>query len=175
MIGAITAGLFSSGVAAATNSYESIATATGTGSSGSISFASIPSTYKHLQLRASWDTTPAAGYLTITVNSGTAPTKSHALYGDGSAANAAAFTNVITLENGYGQPYAGIIDILDYTDTNKNKTIRTLFGGDRNGVGIVGLTSAYIGSTSAISQITIALSSNNFTSTTKFALYGIKG
>ena len=32
------------------SSFESIATATGTGSSGVITFSSIPSTYKHLQI-----------------------------------------------------------------------------------------------------------------------------
>jgi len=32
-------------------SYESIASATGTGSSNTITLSSIPSTYKHLQLR----------------------------------------------------------------------------------------------------------------------------
>jgi len=32
-------------------SYESIASASGTGSSGTITFSSIPSTYTHLQIR----------------------------------------------------------------------------------------------------------------------------
>ena len=35
------------------SSYESIASATGTGSSGTITFSSIPSTYQSLQLRVS--------------------------------------------------------------------------------------------------------------------------
>ncbi len=50
MIGAITAGLYGTGVPPVTSSYESIATSTATGSS--ITFSSIPSTYKHLQVRA---------------------------------------------------------------------------------------------------------------------------
>ncbi len=41
----------SGGAAASTSSYESIASATGTGSSGVITFSSIPATYKHLQIR----------------------------------------------------------------------------------------------------------------------------
>ena len=38
---------------APSGAYDSIATATGTGSSGIINFTSIPSTYTHLQLRVS--------------------------------------------------------------------------------------------------------------------------
>ena len=53
MIGNIVAGTFSAGVAPVTSSYESIATVSvGSGGQSSIVFSSIPSTYKHLQLRA---------------------------------------------------------------------------------------------------------------------------
>ena len=38
---------FGGGFVAAATAYESIATATGTGSSGTISFTSIPSTFTH--------------------------------------------------------------------------------------------------------------------------------
>jgi hypothetical protein len=36
---------------APSGAYDSIATVSGTGSSGTISFTSIPSTYTHLQIR----------------------------------------------------------------------------------------------------------------------------
>jgi hypothetical protein len=46
-------GILDSGVAASTNSYESIATVTvGSGGASEVEFTSIPSTYTHLQIRA---------------------------------------------------------------------------------------------------------------------------
>jgi len=50
------------------SSFESIATATGTGSSGVITFSSIPSTYQHLQLRWIARTTDAtSGFESILI------------------------------------------------------------------------------------------------------------
>ena len=43
---------------------ELISTATGTGSSGTITFSSIPSTYKHLQIRYAVIATPSNGPVT---------------------------------------------------------------------------------------------------------------
>jgi hypothetical protein len=68
---------------------------------------------------------------------------------------------------------AGIVDILDYANTNKYKTLRALAGVDFNGSGRVGLTSGLWQSTSAINAIT--LEGSSFVQYSSFALYGIKG
>lgn len=168
------------------NSYESIATANGTGSSGTITFSSIPSTYKHLQIRA---VAPVGNFITgklqFNSDTGTNYTR-HTLLGNGGgttqSTNSGASQTYIQIanDNGYGRSsyaYAMVIDILDYTNTNKYKTMRMLAGFDTNNTdgGEACLESGLWISTSAISTITFGLTSGNFPTTAKFALYGIKG
>ena len=69
-------------------------------------------------------------------------------------------------------PNAGVVDILDCSNTSKYKTMRALCGTDTNGGGEVGLFSGVWQSTSAISSITISFS--NIAQYSTFALYGIK-
>jgi hypothetical protein len=73
--------------------------------------------------------------------------------------------------------YSGlIIDILDYTNTNKYKTIRSLSGFDANGSGLVRFSSGSMYSnTNAVTQFDIVLTTGNFSTASQFALYGIKG
>jgi hypothetical protein len=72
---------------------------------------------------------------------------------------------------------ASIVDILDYANTSKYKTIRVLAGADvNNQTGTTfGLSSGSWRSTSAVTSITIGTSGFNFAQYTQFALYGIKG
>ena len=70
---------------------------------------------------------------------------------------------------------AGIIDILDYTNTNKYRTTRSLTGYDKNGSGDVNSLSHLYRSTTAVTQIDLILNQGNFTTGTRIALYGIKG
>lgn len=185
-------GSLSSGVAASTSSYESIATVNGTGSSSTIVFSSIPSTYKHLQLRGISRSTTATTTLfdmEIRLNSDSGSNYSrHMLYGTAAAAVAAtgaASQNTIEVSrqsvpgNSVTSGIMGvtIIDIHDYASTTKYKTVRSIGGSDTNSSGSVSLASGVWMSTSAINSITIygTGSAANFTSTTTFALYGIKG
>jgi hypothetical protein len=154
------------------NSYESIATITvGASPVGSITFTSIPATYKHLQLR--WYAVGSADQ-SITVNSAQ-PDKTHRLNGEG--ANVLGNTGNPLFLNYYinlsaTMPSVGIIDCLDYTDTNKNRVLRQITAGDRNGSGEVNLASHLFNSTAAITSISIGATINQYSS---FALYGIKG
>lgn len=166
-------------------SYESIATQSGTGSSATITFSSIPSTYKHLQIRA---VSPVGNYITgkLQFNSDTGSNYArHTLLTNGGGtvqSTSATSQTYISLgaDNGYGRssyPYAMVIDILDYTNTSKYKTMRMLGGFDTNNTdgGEICLESGLWMSTSAISTITFGLTSSNYPTTAKFALYGIKG
>jgi hypothetical protein len=69
-----------------------------------------------------------------------------------------------------------VFDILDYTSTNKNKTVRGIGGADVNGSGNAHVTSgAYLANT-AITDIQFFTNGNfNFVQYSSFALYGIKG
>ena len=182
-------GLLNGGVPAVPNSYESIATAVGTGSSNTITFTSIPSTYKHLQLRGIVkSTTAGSSFSSVGLNFNTDTSSSytrHLLWGDGSTPYAYGQTSAGTTwyigANDF--PSAGytsivgahIVDILDYTNTNKNKTVRALTGCDVNGAGEVALSSTVYLKTNAITSIELVSASGNFSTLTQYALYGIKG
>jgi hypothetical protein len=165
------------------DSYESIATALGTGSSNTITFTSIPSTYKHLQIRFNSFSTGAADWVNIRMNndSSTSNYLSHRLVGSGSGTPTTAaqgtqpFLKYQFIGGSTTQASVGVIDILDHANSNKNKTVRTLTGMDNNGSGTIAFTSGLWSSTSAITRLDFILDSSNFATTTSFALYGIKG
>ena len=176
-------GTISSSVQKASTSFESIATATGTGSSGNITFSSIPSTYQHLQIRIS--AISSCSYIGMNFNSDTGSNYTwHQLRGTGTTTSVTGISNSTELypmgslsaNNSY--PYVGIIDILDYKDSNKFKTMRSLYGTDNNGtVGYqtVALSSGVWRNTTAISTILVFASGGEvFQTGTHIALYGIK-
>jgi hypothetical protein len=186
MIGNSIAGFLGSGVAASTSSYESIATASPSGVS-TFTLSSIPATFQSLQIRGIGRTARVAtnDTMNIRINGDTGSTYSfHQLYGSGAAV--AAQGSATQTAGEWGQMAAAsatasvfgttIIDIVDYASTTKYKTIRIMTGWDNNGSGQIFLGSVLWQSTSAITSITMFSStSNNYSSGSTFALYGIKG
>jgi hypothetical protein len=167
--------------------YQSIATTTvGVGGQATITFSSIPATYKHLQIRAiargSSGAADAQNVMRFNSDSGT-NYAFHRLYGDGATASSgasitqtAAMAGINLGSGGLANTFAiTICDILDYANTNKNKTVRTLTGFDANGSGNIYLWSNVWLSTTAISTITITTSQTPFAQYSHFALYGING
>jgi hypothetical protein len=165
--------------------YDSLATVTLSAATSSITFAGIPSTYKHLQIRAIARNTVVGDQLHIRLNSdSTANYTRHELSGFGASANAYASTGLTQITGIGFESYssvtastfgATIIDILDYTNTNKNKTVRSLTGYDYNGGGGVGIVSGLWINTSAITSIVLNQgNSGNFDIYSSFALYGVK-
>jgi hypothetical protein len=167
-----------------TGAYDSIATVTvGGGGSSSISFTSIPATYTHLQIRMSATINAAAGPI-LRFNSDTGSNyNGHLLYGDGASVGAYSYGTGTSINlSWFGQGYNSatsfgghVIDILDYADTNKYKTVRSLQGIDRNGSGMLEFVSGLWRNTNAITSITIPAESSTFVQYSSFALYGIKG
>ena len=79
---------------------------------------------------------------------------------------------------GTNNGFAGFVsDVLDYANTNKYKTTRSLNGNDQNGSGYLWFASVLWMNTNAISTVTITTAggSNTFNQYSQFALYGIKG
>jgi hypothetical protein len=181
----------SGGAAAVPNSYESIATTTvGSGGAASVTFSSIPSTYQHLQIRliARSDRNQIdtlTDYLEMNFNSDTGANYAyHQLLGDGSTASSNAGTSdnyiivsrISTTTAGASMFGGIVIDILDYANTSKYKTTRSLGGTDQNGSGRIYFNSGLWQSTAATSTIRLKpSSSNNFLQYSQIALYGIKG
>lgn len=170
-------------------SFESIATVTvGAGGAANVEFTSIPSTYTHLQVRAigrSAESANSFATVNMQINSDTGANYSiHNLGGDGSTAFADFAKDASAIWGAYLWPKnsttastygALIMDILDYKNTNKYKTIRTLSGGDANGSGYINLTSGSWRSTSAITSLKFYFNTYNLVQYSHFALYGIKG
>jgi hypothetical protein len=171
------------------NSYESIATATvGSGGQSTVTFSSIPSTYTHLQIRSIGRTNRDSVFddLRLKINTDTGNSfYRHFLYGTGGAGAlggnqtgvlVGAWGGGMTGANAQANVFAAaIVDILDYANTNKNKTIRGFDGFDNNGDGIVALSSSLWSSTSAINSIEISAIGGTIQQYSSFALYGIKG
>lgn len=182
MIGALVAGITGSG-GASLSSYESIATVTGNASSSVLELTSIPGTFKHLQLRfmlranTGGGTTAGTGVLKFNGSNGTAY---HYLEGDGASATASGATGIMNMPYGIASSSAtahimvvGIVDILDYASTTKNKTARAFYGMDRNGSGTVEVWSGFRNNTAALTSVSIT-GDYAFTTSSTIALYGIK-
>jgi hypothetical protein len=156
----------------------------------SVTLNSIPQTYAHLQIRYISRTDVAgtgAGRGALRFNNDTAGNYTfHGLYGDGASAAAESsvgntFLNVAEalFDGEPANTFApAIVDVFDYTNTNKYKTTRSLFGYDSNGSGFIGFYSGLWSSTAAITSITLIARSTGtplFKQYSSIALYGIKG
>lgn len=161
-------------------SYDALATVTVGTAVSSVTFAGIPTGYRHLQIRA---ISQAGDTAKIQFNNDTGSNyTNHNLYGNGSsaAADQGGGTNpktsaVFCYNASSGSSFAAsITDILDYANTSKNKTFKSLWGWDTNGTGYVGMYGGSWMNTSAIASMTIISPSGNFAVGSQFALYGVK-
>ena len=166
----------------AVGSMEPISAITLSETQSCVEFNNIPGTYTHLQLRAFL----VSGYsannqFRLNNDSGTNYTW-HQIQGTGSAVEAYASNPTSNppwgLNSGNSSyPMVSIMDFLDYANTNKYKTVRTLSGNDGTGTTAsrVGLYSSVWMNTAAITSIRLT---NDFGSTilanSTFTLYGIK-
>ena len=166
--------------------YESIGSVTLTSAISTISFTSIPATYTHLQIRGICKGTAEDGNVQSIFGRFNSDTGSnyarHFINGSGSAAAANGFASQTsmffgTLINATATSVfaSNVIDILDYANTNKYTTTRSLSGTDTNGTGYVQFMSGLWMNTAAVTSITILPNSDNFAQYSSFALYGIKG
>jgi hypothetical protein len=183
---------------APSGAYDSIATATGTGSNTYVEFTSIPSTYTHLQIRLSGQPNNTAGgggtLIAMRINSDTGSNYTgHVLAGNSSTASSGALgpdnlMYVASIPQGGGASgntqymyNAAVIDILDYTNTNKYTTVRSLSGWNKNNSALtndIRLSSGLWMNTNAVTTIRLyvndGLNLSWYTGST-IALYGIKG
>jgi len=168
------------------NSFASIATQV-VGSGGSqITFNNIPQNYTHLQLRIFGRLAAAVSSTNSFVqlnNDGSTTYWFHLLSGDGSTASSSnGNSSIIAMPPLPGTSAAAniggiaIIDILDYTNTNKYKTLRGFGGSDLNGSGTVGLYSGYWPQLQPITNIITGgafTTPYTFAAGTIVALYGV--
>jgi len=171
--------------------FESITTTTLSTATASVTFSSIPANYKHLQIRMiSKESGTGTGgpNIVASLNSDTTHTnyRSHYLAGNGAAAASGSVQaggyfclvgNTATSNASYTNMFGVmVVDILDYANTSKYKTLRCLWGHDRNGSGEVGIDSSLWMNTAAITNVSFSIAGGtNFVQHSHFALYGIRG
>lgn len=154
-----------------TGAYDSLATiVVPSGGLTTITFAGIPTGYKHLQIRAS---NTNGGTIRLNGDTTTTNYRYHVVYGDGATAGAGSSQNAYYPVSGSVSRTAEILDILDYSSTSKNKTMRIFGGWDNNGTGEAYLASNLWISTATITSITLNAGSS-FPQYSSFALYGVK-
>jgi hypothetical protein len=167
--------------------FDSIATVTVTAATqGTIEFTSIPNEYQHLQIRGIGRTNRASATsdsLRMRFNSDSGNNYSYHFFsgnGTSTAVEGTPNTSVIahgclTATNATSTQFGvAIIDILDYANTNKYKTSRSIDGFERNGAGSVEVSSGNWRNTNAITSIQLT-ALGSFVTNSTFALYGIKG
>lgn len=183
-------GILSASGAGAAGAYEHIASTILSASQTTVTFSSIASTYKHLQLRAVARSTRAANNRTLVrmrLNGDTGSNYAyHSLTGNGTsvstdAASSAAFMQMIYfipdndsgLANNFG---AAVFDILDYASSSKNTTVRALGGNNSRFNSDISLDSGLWNNTAAVTSISLYPANGfDFAIGSRFSLYGIKG
>jgi hypothetical protein len=185
LTGVIASGI--SGNLASPTAFESISTTVvGAGGSSGFDFSSIPSTYKHLQIRT-YHKQPVDKDLIIRFNGDTAANySSHNIRGgNGSATSSGGVANIGNPEWAYDlnvgnddSYWSSVIDILDYGNTSKAKTVRMFYGNSSSSGSSVWFQSLLWTGTDAINAINITTNgtpTNTLFQHSHFALYGIKG
>jgi hypothetical protein len=148
---------------------------------GTISFSSIPQTFTHLQLRIfaqPYFASVTDGPISLRFNSDSGANYTrHAVAGNGTSAfsygttgNTGAPIDRFRFAPSGSVFTPAIVDILDYTNTSKNTTVRSIGGYDNNGDGDIRFCSSLWLNTAAIISIAIPETLNQFS---RIDLYGI--
>lgn len=177
------------GAAGGGGSFDLLETTLITTNTASVTFSSLGSysAYKHLQLRivartsATGEGTNDSISIQLNNDTGTNYPK-HELTGNGSSVISDAQTGRSDLIIGYtssndatADAFSAVVtDILDFSSSSKNTTLRS-FSGRPQTSNRVSLLSGFWNNTAAVTEIDIFLSSNlNFKAGTRLSLYGIK-
>lgn len=170
------------GRTSAVGSYYSLQSVTVGSAVSSVTFSNIPLGFEDLQIRIIGNSS-AADNASFQFNSDTGTNYTrHRLSGISTTVASSASTSVngAYVFSTYGFPSASnyfgasIVDILDYANPNKYKTVRALSGADINSSGGVEITSNLWLNTAAIRTINIAAYAGNWNTNTRISLYGVK-
>lgn len=169
-------------------SFEQISTTILGSNTTSVTFSSIPSTYKHLQVRMVVQDTAGAGLVTngMRINGdGAANYSTHWVRGTGTTSTVtgsdtgSSYMVYNTSSTGVAGSFTlYIIDLYNYANTSTFKTMRMLMGmGQTSANGTnVGLHVGNWRNTAAVSSLTfLEVGGNAFITGSRFSLYGISG
>ena len=155
--------------------YEPIATATGTGSSDTVTFSTISGTYTDLIVVCSTKVTSGGiTSLGVRFNSDTGNNYSYTLLqGDGSTAVSQRQSNTDQLIWGITNGGEQTISILHIQNYSNATTYKTALGRGNSAGALVRASVGLWRNTNAITSVSI-LAAVNFATTSNFTLYGIK-
>ena len=166
--------------------YDLLETTTLGSSASSVTFSGLGSysDYAHLQIRAVARGDAGSSYgwqwLEMKPNS-TNVARFHEIRGMGGSVTSGVDTNNFTFPitgadqdaNNFG---TGVIDILDFLNTSKNTTIRSLGGSTDADRPVVVFSSSLYNATTAVTTLEFTCQNGgNLVSGSRFSLYGIKG
>lgn len=156
-----------------TATYIALANTTLTSATGTVTFSSIPATYRDLVIIAnvpslSGNVTTRDGYLTLNGSGGT----SVYMYGAGSGSGVSATSSDIHLpfDNRHG---VYIVNIMDYSATDKHKTILTRTGTGQNATFAIAGRWASTNAVTSVGLVSPDSATKTFAIGSTFALYGI--
>jgi len=148
--------------------YELISTQLVATAVASVTFSSIPQTYKHLELRWVARTTYPDSFdsssIIMQINGITSGVyANHNLFATGTTVNSegSAFTTTCNLgdtttnfatANAFG---SGVVDFLDYANASKNTTLTSFYGYNAQSSRRVGLRSSLYNQTTAVTSLTL--------------------
>jgi hypothetical protein len=151
----------------------------------SVTFSSLGSysAYKHLQIRATVQGSDSA-FLRIHLNntSGGTSYAAHRLQGDGSSVSGQNNTgndrmvlaSLPTTGNESNTFMGWVVDVLDFSSSSKNTTVRVLAGNAQASYRRIGLYSGLWADTSAVTSIILSPATGTLATNSRFSLYGIK-
>ena len=165
-----------------TSTYIALANITLGSSASSVTFSSIPATYRDLIVVANASGTINDQGMRMRFNGDSGSNYSHVNMGGwsgGSTFSTSGTTTHVTFNatqigvntNGIHVPVIG--QIMDYSATDKHKTLLVRANGKNNTQDEVNANANRWANTAAITSILLLLSSGSFASGSSFALYGI--
>lgn len=154
-----------------TATYTPLANITLGSSASSVTFSSIPATYRDLIVVSNCrpvSTGPLDLFLRL--NGDTGNQSAAVMYGDGSNPGSVTTSAIVAQFNGNARNEVGVAQVMDYSATDKHKTVLTRTNYSSTTV------SAQAGrwaSTSAVTSIVLVYNGSNIEAGSNFALYGI--
>jgi len=160
-----------------TPTYDLISSSILGSSTTTVSFTSLPSTYRDLRLVIQGKATASSYYAFLRFNNDSSSTyRGMWMYGDGNnrAGNGAADNKFqLGAQNSYWDSSNEVmvtIDMLDYRGSTKNRTILSRFS---KGTGYVELFTGQILNTATATSVQITMNVGQFAAGSTFYLYGI--
>jgi hypothetical protein len=159
-----------------TPTYTALATTTLGATAGSVTFSSIPATYRDLVIVANWPDSSSAPFVLLRLNGDSGTNYSWVQgYADTGGPNSDSASSVNGIRVGYSQidPSMIRVQVMDYSATDKHTTV--LARSDQMDSNTrVSMFAGRWANTAAVTSAALVMSSGSFAIGSTFSLYGIE-